>query len=111
MPATIDVKRGDTLRLIFEYIDSNGVPIDLSGCSARMQIRTKREKTLLLELVESDGLSLDSLAGTVVIRKQLPADFLVGSHEFDLEMTYSDGTVESTNTLILKVIEDVTYDG
>lgn len=42
-------------------------PVDLTGYSARMQIRKKFGGTLLIELTDGDGLTLGGAAGTVTI--------------------------------------------
>lgn len=108
MADILTLKRGDTWRAVFSYKDSDGNPIDLTGCTPRIQVRTKRRGGLLLSLDLTDGLTLDELAGTVTVRYDLPSDFELGTHEFDIEMTYTDGTIESSCTMMLAVLEDIT---
>lgn len=107
--SVLTVKRGDTWRMVLSYKDNTGSPIDLTSCTARLQVRNKRSDQLLLDLDTTDGLTIDAAAGTVTVRYDLPADLELGTHEFDLEMTYADGTIESTETMQLRVIEDITY--
>ncbi|UCP00107.1 hypothetical protein LF844_09925 [Metapseudomonas lalkuanensis] len=70
-------------------------PVDLTGCSARMQIRDKPGGALLLELSTGAGLTLEP-AGT--LRREISAA-QTGALSFtaavyDLELTFADGTVQ-----------------
>lgn len=106
------MKRGDTFKLTFRYQNSGGSAIDLTGCTARLQIRAKRTGTLLLEAATASGVTVYGPTGTIALlvtpdkTRTLP----IGTHEFDLELTYPDGTVSSTETSLVKVIEDITRD-
>lgn len=63
----LQVVRGATWEDTFDYADDAGVPIDLTGYSARMQVRTmagqygtSTDDTLVLELTTANGmLSID----------------------------------------------------
>lgn len=113
MADTLTFKRGDTWKLVFAYKDTNGDPIDLTDCSARLQVRDKRTKAVLLEGTIATGeVVITAVTGTVDVTFLPAVTELVpiGTHETDLEMTYSDGTVESTETMLIKVIEDITRD-
>jgi hypothetical protein len=110
---TLTFKRGDTWKLSFAYKDDIGTPIYLTDCSARLQVRDKRTKSVLLEGTMATGeVVITAVTGAVDITFLPAVTELVtlGTHETDLEMTYSDGTVESTETMNIKVIEDITRD-
>ena len=106
MADTITYKRGDTWRAVFTYTG-----VDLTGCSARAQIRNKRDDTLYLSGSSTSGeLVVDGVAGTITMRfePEVTVEVPVGTHEADIEVTYSDGTVESSDTFLVKVLEDIT---
>lgn len=72
-------------------------PVDLTGCSARMQIRDKPGGGLLLELstAPGQGLTLEP-AGTLhrEITAAQTGALSFGSAVYDLELTFADGTVQ-----------------
>lgn len=106
---TFTLKRGDTWSQTFSWRQGSetGDPVDLTDCTARMQLRDKTD-ALILDC--TPYLTVDGLTGTVEI--VVPADetevFPVAKLSFDIEMTFPDGTVQSTETMALKVLEDVT---
>lgn len=112
MATTLTLKRGDTWSAVFTYSDDAG-PVSLAGCSARLQVRVKTTSELVLEATSDGGeLVIDAAAGTVTLTATpaMTEDLPIGTHPFDLEMTWSDGRVQSTETLFLTVLKDVTYD-
>ena len=83
----------------------------MHGCTARLQIRARRVGTLLLDCSTDNYLTIDGLAGTVTIN--VPAsemDVPIGNHEADMELTYSDDTVRSSDTFTVSVLKDITRD-
>ena len=61
--ASLEVVRGSTWEQSFEYAQSDGSPVDLTGYKARMQVRTLDGQygtsgvdTLMLELTSDNGL-------------------------------------------------------
>ena len=100
------VKRGDTWSLTFTYADEDGAPIDLTDCFCQLQLQDKKTKGLLLDV--TDDLSISPLTGEVSFSVQIPTTMPIGTHQLDLEMTYADGTIESTDTMTLQIVEDVT---
>ena len=108
--STLSVKRNDSLRAVLSFTE-DGAAANLSGCTARLQIRVKKVGTLLLVCSTADYLTIDGLAGTVTV--EVPAsemDIPTGKHEADLELTYADGTVRSSSTFIVIVLQDITRD-
>lgn len=106
--ATFTVKRGDTWVQAFDYKQESetGDPVNLTHCSARLQVRAQSG---VLALDCTDALTIDAVAGRVSVRKLVPATIPIGQYVFDLEMTFSDGRVQSTVTQTLKILPDVTY--
>ena len=106
---TFTLKRGDTWSQTFTWKQGSetGDPLDLTGCNARCHLRDRSDA--LIAVV--DGyLTVDGAVGTVAVN--VPAfettEFPVGKLLFDIELTFPDGTVQSTETMALKVLEDVT---
>jgi len=107
---TLSVKRNDSLRAVLSFVEDDG-PANLSGCTARIQVRVKRIGTVLLDVSTDDYLTVDGSAGTVTV--DVPASLMnleVGKHEADLELRYIDGTVRSSDTFTVSVIPDITRD-
>lgn len=118
-------KRGDTFRREFTWTQPNPayvepvvdpliperIPIDLTGCTARLQFRKGRDDPAILDFSTADSeLSIDGPNGVVLL--DIPAatmeTLLVTTYKSDLELTYPDGTVCSTETFHVKVSEDQT---
>jgi hypothetical protein len=73
-------------------------PVDLTGYSARMQIRKKFGGTLLIELTDGDGLTLGGAAGTVTIDMTAAQTAeITRSGVYDLELV-----IGSTVTKVLR---------
>lgn len=73
-------------------------PVDLTGYSARMQIRKKFGGTLLIELTDGDGLTLGGPAGTVTIDMTAAQTAeITRSGVYDLELV-----IGSTVTKVLR---------
>ena len=71
--------------------------VDLTGCQARMQIRSDIDsETVLLELTtENGGIVLGGAAGTlqIIIAAEQSAGFAWDSGVYDLEIVFADGRV------------------
>ena len=99
MPAAthdITIEQGTTYEKTFTWKDSDGVAIDITGYSARMQIRTRKSaSSTLLSITDADYITLGDSAGTIAI--SIPAattaalDFRSGV--YDLELVSPGGTV------------------
>lgn len=106
---TLSLKRGDTWNQSFYWKQGSttGEPVNLIGCTARMQLRSKDDE---LVLDATPYLTVSGAEGGVLV--SIPANktalFPVDSLLFDIEITFVDGTVKSTDTMKIKIIEDVT---
>ena len=92
------VKRGDSYMVTITYQDSSKQPIDLTGYTARLQIRAKVSSTeFALELTEASGLTLGGPAGTIDIAltpTQTETDLAeLKAGVYDLELTSPAGIV------------------
>lgn len=70
MAATYDftIEQGSAFRRVLTYRDENGALVDLTGYSARMQIRATTEGSLLVELTTANGrIALGGAGGTITL--------------------------------------------
>lgn len=85
-------KQGTTFRRTFTFMDGSATPaiIDLSGYSARMQVREDFDSTeFIVELTtENSGISIDGVNGKVslVIEADVTETFPIGSYKYDIEL-------------------------
>lgn len=91
----IKVEQGATFILDFT-IKTGTTPWNLTGYSARMQVRTSvNASTTLLSITNSDYITLGGSLGTVAI--SVPAsvtdDLIAGRHVYDFELVSSGGQV------------------
>ena len=65
----IKIEQGATFRLSLIYEDSNGDPIDLTGYTARMQVRRKHsDPVALLDFTTENGaIVLGGVTGTITV--------------------------------------------
>ena len=104
-------KRGDTFRRSFIAQDSDGLPVDITNCTIESQVRNK-SGTLLstLAVAKTDpvngefDLTEEDTSGWPIYRPGSPTHSLY----MDIQYTYPSGTIESTDTLMISVKEDVT---
>lgn len=115
-PATLRVKRGDTLSRVFAWQDADGVAIDLSGCSARLQVRDREDAVAISVTSATSALAIEPVIGetdtTGQVYLTIDASTMAlldpGTYAADLELTFPDGTVRSTDTIHLIVQRDIT---
>ena len=106
-------KRGDTWLRDF-VCTSGSVPADLTGCTVRLQLRASaEEETAALDISTEDGeITIEQDADECVIHIDVGADVteLIEplTYVADMEITWPDGTVESTETIKWVVEADVT---
>lgn len=88
------------------------LPVDLTGCVARMQVREKVDSTaVLLTLTSADGrITLGGAAGTVVLRVDADdtAAITWKGGVYDLEIEFADGTVRRLLAGTVSVSPEVT---
>lgn len=103
---TFKFKKGSTFRPVLTLTDkATAQPLDLTGCTARMHVRSEADAsqtlhTLDTETATADGVNqivLGGAAGTVALRitaaESSAFDWLQGV--YDLEIVWPDGTVTS----------------
>lgn len=87
-------------------------PVDLTGCTARMQVRESVEsEDVLLSLTTENGrIALGGLAGTVDLRVEATDTALIewAAGVYDLEIQFTDGTVRRLFSGSVTVSPEVT---
>ena len=128
----ICLKRGDTWAGVFKWTTaSDGTPYDLTGCTARLQVRLPVDAPAAyvrsqlptpgardygapifdLSTDPDGGLTIDEALGYVYVRvdaDETAALEIRSDYALDQELTFPDGIVVSTATLTMSVLEDVT---
>lgn len=94
----INHKRGDT----FHYVAKLPDAIDLSGATAKSQIRTAAGEPI-------DDIDVELRPDkTLIMRKQITTRWPIGAAVLDVQFTLANGDVVSTNTVSVKIQRDVT---
>lgn len=89
-------EQGATLSLTLTYRDSSDALVNLTGYSARMQVRESvRAADTLLSLTSGSGITLGGAAGTIVLTVSATATAALPRGEFvyDLELVSGSGVV------------------
>jgi hypothetical protein len=91
------IEQGATFRLNLVWKDSVGTPVNLTGYSARMQVRRSlNTPTPLLDLTTANGaITLGGINGTIAViaSATLTDDLTARFAVYDLELQSADGTV------------------
>jgi tRNA threonylcarbamoyladenosine modification (KEOPS) complex Pcc1 subunit len=85
----IEIEQGATFNLVFVYQDENGDAINLTGMTARMQLRRQyNSPTALLSLTtENNRITIDGTLGKITLNiSATDTASLIGSGVYDLEL-------------------------
>lgn len=85
----IEIEQGATFELVFIYQDEAGNPFDLTGMTARMQLRrTYNSPTSIIELTTANNrIVFDPFIGKITLRiAATDTAALTGSGVYDLEL-------------------------
>ena len=107
--AKVKTKQRSNFRIIFSLLE-DGAAADVTGCSARMQIRDWNGNLMVtatsddyLTVGTTDGLVTCDIAASVM-------DIAADEYVADLELTYDGGTIRTTATFEVEVLEKITED-
>lgn len=106
----LPIRQGATLKDTY-FWDIDGVPVDMTGVTARMQLRT--DYTALVPLVDlttaNGGVVIDAPNGgvTPVIAAAVTST-LTGEGVYDLELYWPDGTTQRFMEGTFTVLPEVT---
>lgn len=107
MPTRLYMKRGDTFEVEISCVDGAGVAQDLTGYSARSQLRFGDDSPIELTVTIDPDQAAN--AGLVTLAHGgSTASWPVMTGLLDLELTDPDGRIESSETIELYVAKDIT---
>jgi hypothetical protein len=107
----VKLYRGDTWTRAWELKDAAGHPIDLTGASARLQVRDAAGAVVIAASTADGRLTLTPASGRIDMLVPYSATGLApGSYRFDLEVTHAGGLRRTYEQDTLVVLEDVTRD-
>lgn len=92
----LTLNEGADFALSLTWADSGGTPVDITGATAKLQIKTAVGASALVSLTHASGLTLGGTAGTIAIAltvaqiATLGADF---SGVYDLKITMASALV------------------
>lgn len=92
----LTLPQGGTWEVSLTYKASNGTPVNLSGYTARMQVRSSYSSpTAVLSLTDTAGITLGGADGTVqiAVSATTSATIEAAQYVYDLEVVSGGGTV------------------
>lgn len=103
--------KGDTMESVSFTFNVNGLPLDLTGASIRMDVRTKIDSVQLVrwDTGSLGGLTISDPSNGVLIFDTKVVDIEAGRHKYDIEITLASGEIKSYVSGIFNVVQDVTY--
>lgn len=110
----ITILQGETLRRTMVWkAGAPAVPVDLTGCTARMQVRSEvGSPDVLLELTTANGhIEIEPLDGEITLLLSAAETAAITSWQrgvYDLEVVHSDGSVRRLLEGSVKVKPEVT---
>jgi hypothetical protein len=103
-------KSGDTWDGLTVRLVRNDSPVDLSGATIRMQVRRTRCMPPILDISTASGITVtDAANGEFRINPTIITANTFGPHDYDIEITFTDGTVRTWVSGVIDIVEDVTY--
>ena len=112
MANIVSIIRGDTWLRTWALKNPAKLPINLTGATARLQVRSK-DGVLIASATTTDGrIIISSLEGRIdLIMPPIVTSLfetLDENYDFDLELTYANGVVKTLEIAELVVRKDIT---
>lgn len=88
--------QGATFDIMLTWKDNDGNPVDLTGCSAALQVRPTYSSAMpLIDIYSGDGITLGGVLGTIHLVVDAPVTEAVpaGSYVYDLKIEFASGAV------------------
>lgn len=85
-----EIDQGATFYTEIEYLNGDDTPIDLEGCTAKMQVRnSKGGGKIVCTLTTDDGIALDTETATfkITIAPEFTKNFYYPKSSYDLVVT------------------------
>lgn len=104
------IDQGSTVVVPIVWKDSDGSPIDLTGYTARMQLKTSYSASPALSLTSTSGISLTTTTGeiTITMTATQTASLSAVTYLYDLELVSSAGVVTKLIKGQIQVLPEVT---
>jgi hypothetical protein len=107
----VKLYRGDTWTRAWELKDAAGNPINLTGASARLQVRDATGAVVISASTTDGRITITPASGRIDMLVPYSATGLApGSYRFDLEVTHASGLRRTYEQDTLVVLEDMTRD-
>ena len=109
---SLKIYQEETFRHTFAYKDDEGNPVDLTSCTARMEIRTQDNDVLMVLSTANGLITLDTLQG--LIKLNVPAANMDASKitwnqaKYDVKVNFPDGTTDTIAFGNVDVLPSVT---
>lgn len=102
------VVEGDTFEATITFLDaSTGNPLNLSGATFNMHVRTSYDAAATsLELASGAGITLDALNGKITLSKAVAIS--AGEYVYDIQASFSGPIVRTYLRGRFKVLDGVT---
>jgi hypothetical protein len=102
---TFKAKIGDTSSFSVKLWDDDAktVPTDLTGCEALLQVKTS-SGALQFQYTMADGITI---SGNAFLFKKICDAPKAGEFEFDLQITYANGTVKTYTGGVATLIKEI----
>lgn len=100
----LDLYLGETFQHTFQYKDEDGVPINLTNCTARMEVRSVLDPTnvylILSTAVGNQRLAINGPTGEVTLTipatDTVPEKITWDEGNYDLRVVFQDGITVDT---------------
>ncbi len=105
--------RGDTWQRVWVLKNKATLqPIDLTGVTVRLHVRNNAKALIHAASTMNGDIVVDGVAGklSLTVAASVTAAWTPGTYKFDVEVTYTDGTVRTYESTALAVLEDQTHD-
>ncbi len=102
--------KNDTFRSVQFIFEQNDLPIDLTGVGIRIQFRYRcKTGKVVKDISNGSGVTItDAINGTFEIDQFTPIDWEVGSYYYDVQITFTDGSIKTYVQGSVKILQDTT---
>jgi hypothetical protein len=100
--------RNDTLQKTVTVVDSTGSPVSFATADLKMQVRTRPDGDVLLELTEGNGLTVGGAGNNVITISKIVAINGCGDYYYDIQATFASGVVSTYLKGVFMIIKDIT---
>jgi hypothetical protein len=104
-------RKGDTIEPIIFTITVNGAPLDLTGATAKMDVRKQTKLLMRYTTSVNRGLTiLDPATDGKLQFDRKVVNIAVGTHQYDIEFTLADSSVKTYISGDWIITSEQTYD-